>query len=58
MRAAGRCEIDAPRTPYSAAKERQQRGVRLINNHDVCAIVGALNGEALPIVANQIGRFS
>ncbi len=41
-----------------ARKTFQQRGVRLIQKRGVQLIVRTIGGDALPIAANQIGRFS
>lgn len=41
-----------------ARKTIQQRGVRLVSKRNVLCIVRTVNGEALPIAANQVGRFS
>lgn len=52
-----------PATIISAAvaiarKTIQQRGVRLYNKRGVQAIGRTMNGDALPLLANQLGRFS
>lgn len=41
-----------------ARKTFQQRGVRLVQKRSVQVLVRTVNGDALPIVANQIGRWS
>lgn len=41
-----------------ARKTLQRRGVKLVNKRGVQAVVRTLKGEALPIVSNQMGRFS
>lgn len=50
--AARRCDVDAARTPYAAAKESQQRGVQLVTRGDKQHIVRTLQGEGLPILRN------
>jgi hypothetical protein len=56
------------RLPYSATviaaavsmarKTIQQRGVRLVCRRGVQTIVRTIGNEALPIAANQMGRWS
>jgi hypothetical protein len=55
---ARRADIDAPRTPYAASRERQQLGIATLVLRGRVRIVRTLRGEALPIVANQLRRFS
>lgn len=41
-----------------ARKTVQQRGVRLYNKRGVQCVCRTMEGEALPMLANQIRRFS
>lgn len=49
LQAAGRCNIDEPRTPYAAAKEAQQRGIEQYTRGEHRYISRTVNGESLPI---------
>jgi hypothetical protein len=51
-------DLDAPRTPYAAQREREQRGIAFLVLRGRLRIVRSLRGEALPLVANQLRRFS
>lgn len=51
--AAGRCNMDMPRTPYAAAKELQQRGVQLVTRGNRQHVVRTIGNEGLAILRNQ-----
>lgn len=54
--AAGRCDIDAPRTPYAASKERQERRYSLVSYEQRKYMAVEANGEGLPIATAQARR--
>ena len=53
MAAANRCNIDAPRTHWAAARERKQFGLALFVRHSRQYVVRIVGGEGVPISANQ-----
>lgn len=48
--AAGKCDIDAARTPYAAAKEQRQLGIALTTRGGRRYISRTVNDESLPIL--------
>lgn len=50
--AAGRCNIDAPRTEVACAKEAQQRGIGLHFDRGHIYLKRTICGEGLPIRRN------
>ncbi len=46
------CNIDAPHTPYAAAKEERQMGVTMVRRGEDHLIVRTIAGEGMPILRN------
>lgn len=47
------CDMDAPRTPYAAAREQHQRGFQLVTRFGRQHIVRTIGAEGLAILLNQ-----